>query len=151
MASTVGGRLAVHPRGVIHEEHPQEGRRQQCRHPAGATPPPPPRGGSPPPPPRGARPDGALEPLERAVTASPDPEATLLLARLYDQRDRSDRAIAHLHRLLERDPSHPEATRLLDKLERERRAEAGYRKDETAHFVVKDRGTRGAGRRRGGA
>jgi len=85
------------------------------------------------------RPNEALEPLERAVNASPDPEATLLLARLYDQRDRSDRAIAHLRRLLERDPSHPEATRLLDKLERERRAEAGYRKDETAHFVVKDR------------
>lgn len=85
------------------------------------------------------RPDEALEPLERAVTVSPDPEATLLLARLYDQRDRSDRAIAHLRRLLERDPSHPEATRLLDKLERERRAEAGYRKDETAHFVVKYR------------
>lgn len=85
------------------------------------------------------RPNEALEPLERAVTVSPDPEATLLLARLYDQRDRSDRAIAHLRRLLERDPSHPEATRLLDKLERERRAEAGYRKGETAHIVVKYR------------
>jgi len=88
------------------------------------------------------RPDEALEPLERAVGVSPDPEATLLLARLYDKRDQSARALAHVRRLLERDPSHAEGTRLLEKLERERRAEAGYWKDETAHFVVKYRGPR---------
>ncbi len=88
------------------------------------------------------RPNEALEPLERAVRVSPDPDATLLLARLYDQRDQSAPAMAHLRRLLERDPTHAEATRLLAKLERERRAEAGYWKDETAHFVVKYRGPR---------
>ncbi|MBI2153223.1 MAG: tetratricopeptide repeat protein [Candidatus Rokubacteria bacterium] len=89
------------------------------------------------------RPDEAIEPLEQAVAASPDAEATLLLARLYDQRrDRSDRAVAHLRRLLERDPSHAEGRRLLDKLERERRAEAGFWKAQTAHFVVKYRGPR---------
>lgn len=86
--------------------------------------------------------DEALEPLERAVREAPDPEATLLLARLYDQRDQADRAVVHLHRLLERDPSHAEGRQLLDKIERERRAEAGYRKDESKHFVVKYRGSR---------
>lgn len=88
------------------------------------------------------RPDAALEPLERAAKASPDPEATLLLARLYDQRDQTDRAVAHLRRLLERHPAHAEGRRLLDKLERERKVEAEYRKDETEHFVVKHRGPR---------
>lgn len=88
------------------------------------------------------RPDAALEPLERAAKASPDPEATLLLARLYDQRDQTDRAVAHLRRLLERHPAHAETRKLLDKLERERKAEAGYWKDETEHFVVKHRGPR---------
>jgi len=88
------------------------------------------------------RPDEALEPLERAVTGSPDPEATLLLARLYDQRDQADRAVVHLRRLLERDPSHASARQLLDKLEREQRVEAGYWKDESKHFVVKYRGPR---------
>ena len=87
-------------------------------------------------------PDIALEPLERAVAAAPDAEATILLARLYDQRDQADRAAAHLRHLLERSPSHTEARRLLDKLERELRVEAGYRKDEGRHFTVKYRGPR---------
>ncbi|MBI4591395.1 MAG: tetratricopeptide repeat protein [Candidatus Rokubacteria bacterium] len=88
------------------------------------------------------RPDDALEPLERAVKASPDAEAALLLARLYDQRDQTDRAVAHLRRVLERAPLHAEGRKLLDKLEREQKAEAGYWKDETRHFVVKYRGPR---------
>lgn len=84
----------------------------------------------------------ALEPLERAVVGSPDPDATLLLARLYDQRDQADRAVLLLSRLLERDPAHAAARQFLDKLEREQRAEAGYRRDESGHFVVKYRGPR---------
>lgn len=94
------------------------------------------------------RPTEALEPLERAVRLSPDPEATLLLARLYDQQERTDRALAHLVRLLERDPSHPQGLRLFRKLRRERRAEAGYWREETPHFVVKHRGPRGREARR---
>lgn len=88
----------------------------------------------------GGHSDEALEPLERAVAGSPDSEATLLLARLYDQRDEVDHALLHLRHLLERDPSHAGARQLLDKLERERRAEAGYQKIEGKHFVVKYRG-----------
>ncbi|MBI3625785.1 MAG: tetratricopeptide repeat protein [Candidatus Rokubacteria bacterium] len=94
------------------------------------------------------RPDEALAPLERAVAGSPDPETTLLLARLYDQRDQADRAVLHLRRLLERDPSHANARQLLDKLERERRVEAGYRREESNHFVVKYRGPRAPESRR---
>ncbi len=90
----------------------------------------------------GGHPDQALDPLERAVAASLDPQATLLLARLYDQRDQAERAVAHLRRLLERDPSLADARQLLDKLERERRVEAGYWKDESKHFAVKYRGAR---------
>jgi tetratricopeptide (TPR) repeat protein len=89
------------------------------------------------------RPQQALDPLERAVELSPDPEATLLLARLHDQGDRSDRAVAHLQRLLERYPEHEGARRLLAKIERERRAEAGYQRIESRRFVVKYRGREG--------
>lgn len=86
------------------------------------------------------RPEDALESLEASVRNTPDPEATFLLARLYDQRDQTERAIAHLRRLLARDPSRADATALLQKIERERRAEAGYRKDESRHVIVKYRG-----------
>lgn len=94
------------------------------------------------------RPNEALEPLEQAVAGTPDPEAALLLARLYDQRDQADLAVLHLRRLLERDPSHANARQLLDKLERERRVEAGYQRDESEHFVVKYRAPRALESRR---
>jgi tetratricopeptide (TPR) repeat protein len=95
------------------------------------------------------RPEEALEHLEASVRApagggsGPDPETTLLLARLYDQRDQTERALGHLRRLLAADPSRPDAKALLKKLDRERQAETGYRKDESQHFVVKSRGARG--------
>lgn len=83
----------------------------------------------------------ALDPLERAVAAEFDPHVTLLLARLYDQRDDVDRAVFHLRALLAHEPAHATARRLLAKLERERRAERGFHRETTAHFVVKYRTT----------
>ncbi|MBI3636778.1 MAG: tetratricopeptide repeat protein [Candidatus Rokubacteria bacterium] len=84
--------------------------------------------------------DEALLPLERSVAAEFDPHVTLLLARLYDQRDDAKRAMFHLRALLQREPGHEPARRLLAKIEREERAETGFRRDTTAHFVLKYRG-----------
>ena len=84
----------------------------------------------------------AVEPLEAALRYGPDAEATLLLAKIYDQKDQTDRAITLLRRLLEREPGHPEAAKLVQKLERERLAESGFWKDESRHFIVKYRGAR---------
>jgi tetratricopeptide (TPR) repeat protein len=89
------------------------------------------------------RPDDALAPLESAVRAEFDPETRLLLAHLYDHRDNPARAIAHLRAVLEREPAHEAARRLLEKLLREREAEAGFQRIVTPRFVVKYRGTRG--------
>ncbi|HLC40317.1 MAG TPA: tetratricopeptide repeat protein [Methylomirabilota bacterium] len=88
------------------------------------------------------RPEEALEPLEAVVHSRPDAEATLLLAKLYDQRDQTDRAITLLRKLLEHEPNHSEAGALLAKLERERQAESGFWRDESRHFIVKYRGVR---------
>ena len=82
----------------------------------------------------------AVAPLERAVRAGPDGQVELLLAHLYDHHDEPDRAIEHLRGLLAREPANEHARRLLDKLERERRAEAGFEREVTRHFVVKQRG-----------
>ena len=84
--------------------------------------------------------DLAVEPLARLVHDQPDGEATILLARLYDQRDEGAQAVTLLRRLLAIHPANVEARRLLDKLTRESAAEAGFRKVETAHFVLKARG-----------
>lgn len=94
------------------------------------------------------RPDEALGPLESAVRAEFDADVRLLLAHLYDQRDSPDRAIAHLRAVLERQPDHEAARRLLEKVERERRAEAGFARIVTPRFVVKYRGARGEEARR---
>ena len=94
------------------------------------------------------RTDLAVEPLARAVRDHPDSDATILLARLYDQRDEGPQAVILLRRLLAVHPEDVEAHRLLDKLIREYEAEAGFQKDETAHFVLKSRGTRDAEIRR---
>ncbi len=93
-------------------------------------------------------PDDALGPLERAVRTEFDPEARILLAHLYDQRDRPELAIAHLRAVLEHQPAHEAARRLLDKVERERQAEAGFQRIITPRFVVKTRGTHGEEARR---
>ncbi len=77
-----------------------------------------------------------------------DADVRLLLAHLYDQRDSPDRAIAHLRAVLERQPDHEAARRLLEKVERERRAEAGFARIVTPRFVVKYRGARGEEARR---
>lgn len=84
--------------------------------------------------------DDALGPLEHSVAADFDPHVTLLLARLYDQRDDARRAMFHLRALLEREPGHETARRLLAKIDREQRAETGFHRDTTAHFVLKYRG-----------
>jgi tetratricopeptide (TPR) repeat protein len=88
------------------------------------------------------RPQDALAPLERVVSGERDLEVRLLLARLYDQRDEADRAVRHLQAVLEHDPEHPEARRLLAKVERERDAEARFERVATDHFVVKSRRAR---------
>jgi tetratricopeptide (TPR) repeat protein len=94
------------------------------------------------------RPDDAFGPLERTVRAEFDPEVRVLLAHLYDHRDDPVRAITHLRAVLEREPDHEGARRLLEKLERERRAEAGFHRDVTPRFVLKYRGARGEDARR---
>lgn len=94
------------------------------------------------------RPDDALGPLERAGRAEFDPDVRLLLAHLHDQRDDPARAIVHLRAVLEREPAHEAARRLLDKVEREQRAEAGFQRDVTPRFVVKYRDARDHAARR---
>jgi tetratricopeptide (TPR) repeat protein len=86
------------------------------------------------------RPDDALVPLERAGRAEHDAEVRLLLAHLHDRRDDPTQAIANLRSVLAREPTHAAARRLLDKIEREQQAEAGFERDITRHFVVKYRG-----------
>src|SRR5262249_56145042 len=93
----------------------------------------------------GGRPAEALEPLERAAATEDDVEVRLLLARLYDQRDQTDLALAHLTPLLAREPGHAAAPRLLEKIERERRVQASFRRELTPHFVVKHRAAGGDG------
>jgi len=86
------------------------------------------------------RTDEAVAPLEGVVRAGYDGQVELLLAHLYDRRDEPDRAIAHLRTLLVREPTNDRALRLLEKLERERRVEAGFEREVTRRFVVKQRG-----------
>lgn len=87
--------------------------------------------------------DEALAPLEAAARAEPDTEVRLLLASLYDKRDDADRALEHLRAVLGADPTHERALKLLDKVEREARAEVGFRREVTPHFVVKWRAAEG--------
>src|SRR5437879_4661081 len=94
------------------------------------------------------RPDAAFVPLERAVRAEFDPEVRVLLAHLYDSRDDPARAVAHLRAVLEREPDNAGALRLLEKVERERRAESGFHRDVTPRFVLKYRGAPGTAARR---
>jgi tetratricopeptide (TPR) repeat protein len=91
---------------------------------------------------RAGRAGETLGPLERAVRADARVPARLLLARLYHQRDDAPRALAHLRAVVAADPGHEAARRLLDKIERERRAESGFRRMTTPHFVIKYRGSR---------
>jgi len=88
------------------------------------------------------RPDDAFAPLERAVRAEYDPDVRLLLAHLHDRRDDPGPAIMNLRAVLEREPTHAAARRFLEKVEREQRAEAGFRRDVTPRFVVKYRDAR---------
>jgi tetratricopeptide (TPR) repeat protein len=81
--------------------------------------------------------DEALASLEAAQRREFDGQVALLLAHLYDHRDDPDRAVAELRLLLDREPEHEQARRLLDKVERERRAERGFGRDVSAHFLVK--------------
>jgi tetratricopeptide (TPR) repeat protein len=90
----------------------------------------------------GGRPADAVDPLERAVGAGADAEVRLLLARLYDQRDNAERALYHIKTVLDREPDNAGARRLLEKVERERTAEAGFRRELTPHFIIKHRSDR---------
>jgi tetratricopeptide (TPR) repeat protein len=83
------------------------------------------------------RAEDALAPLEAAAHADGDGEVRLLLAHLYDRRDDASRALAHLAAVLDADPTHEAARRLRAKVEREARAEAGFRREVTASFLVK--------------
>ena len=94
------------------------------------------------------RPDDALAPLERAARVEYDPEVRLLLAHLHDRRDDPAQAMVNLRSVLEHEPTNETARRLLDKVEREWRAEAGFRREITPRFVVKYRDTLDADLRR---
>jgi tetratricopeptide (TPR) repeat protein len=94
------------------------------------------------------RPDDAFAPLERAARAEYDPEVRLLLAHLHDRRDHPAQAVENLKAVLEREPTNEAARRMLDKVEREWRAEAGFLREVTPRFIVKYRDTLDAGARR---
>ena len=94
------------------------------------------------------RPDDALAPLERAARVEYDPEVRLLLAHLHDRRDDPAQAVVNLRSVLEHEPTNETARRLLDKMEREWRAEAGFRREITPRFIVKYRDTLDADLRR---
>jgi tetratricopeptide (TPR) repeat protein len=94
------------------------------------------------------RAEEALVPLEAATRTDSDAEVRLLLAHLYDRRDDAPRALEHLRAVLDAEPGHEAARRLLDKVEREARAEAGFHREVTPHFVVKWRATGDADARR---
>lgn len=83
------------------------------------------------------RTEEALAPLEAAARTNTDAEVRVLLAHLYDRQDDAGRALEHLRTVLGTDPAHEAARRLLDKVEREARAEAGFQREITPHFVVK--------------
>ena len=94
------------------------------------------------------RPDDAFAPLERAARAEYDPEVRLLLAHLHDRRDDPAQAVMNLRAVLEREPTNEAARRMLDKVERDWRTEAGFRREVTPRFVVKYRDTLDAEARR---
>jgi hypothetical protein len=94
------------------------------------------------------RTDEALAPLEAAARTDGDAEVRVLLAHLYDRRDDAGRALEHLRTVLGTDPAHETARRLLDKVEREVRAEAGFEREITPYFVVKWRAAVDADSRR---
>jgi tetratricopeptide (TPR) repeat protein len=81
--------------------------------------------------------DEALAPLEAAAREDTDAEVHVLLAHLYDRRDEAGRALEHLRLVLAQEPEHAAARRLLAKIEREARAEAGLAREITPDFVVK--------------
>lgn len=83
------------------------------------------------------RAEEALAPLEAVAGATGDPEVRLLLAHLYDRRDDPGRAVQHLQAVIARDARHEGARRLLDKLEREQRAEAGFERETAGGFALK--------------
>ena len=62
-----------------------------------------------------------------------------MLAHLHDRRDNPAQAVVNLKSVLEHEPTNEPARRLLDKVEREWRAEAGFRREITPRFVVKYR------------
>ena len=94
------------------------------------------------------RPDEAFAPLERAALVEYDPEVRLLLAHLHDRRDDPAQAVVNLRAVLDHEPTNEAARRMLDKVEREWRAEAGFRREVTPRFVVKYRDTLDAVARR---
>src|SRR5262249_12545174 len=85
------------------------------------------------------RTDEALGSLEASARLRGDPQVRMLLARLYDHRDETARAVAHLEALLAVDSADVDARRLLDKLERERRTEAEFVREASGAFVLRYR------------
>jgi tetratricopeptide (TPR) repeat protein len=83
------------------------------------------------------RTDEALAPLEAAARSLEDAEVRVLLANLYDRRDDGGRVLEHLRAALTADPDHAAARRLADRVERQARAEAGFQREITPHFIVK--------------
>jgi tetratricopeptide (TPR) repeat protein len=80
----------------------------------------------------------AIAPLESVVgVADDDVQVRMLLAHLYDRRDDSARAMSHLEAVLAREPGHDAAQRLYAKLDRERRAEAGFEREASGGVAIK--------------
>src|SRR5262249_58897832 len=97
---------------------------------------------------RGGRADDAFGRREQPAGREAARELGVLPAHPHARRDDPAQALANVRAVLEREPANETARRLLDKLERESRAEAGFRREVTARFVVKYRDTLDAGARR---
>src|SRR6266704_441984 len=99
---------------------------------------------------REGRPDEALLLFRQGLVDAP--ESTTLLKELglaAVHAGRPDDAFVPLERaVLEREPDNAGALRLLEKVERERRAESGFHRDVTPRFVLKYRGAPGTEARR---
>ncbi len=79
----------------------------------------------------------ALDPLERARRISPDsPDVAKLMGWAYYGSNKMDQAIEEWTRAEHLRPD-PDVQQALEKVEREKAGEEGYREGETAHFALK--------------
>jgi tetratricopeptide (TPR) repeat protein len=91
------------------------------------------------------RPAEALSAAQRAVSAGPESaEAWKALGYAYYKNDRNREAIAALKKCLQLRPDDGRARDMLEQVERESRAEAEFRQQDSNHFTLRYEGSRTA-------